>query len=172
MTTRVMLTSRSASKLSVAESLKRSNADGLQAVAPPLFSSDQLDSPRSHISSAPGRVSQSQRDVASSLTRLGYAIELEARVLDGLHDVDVLAHVPGGTAVAVEFDGPTHFLRWIEPGAAGRRPEPNGATLFRDRLLREAGHAVVSIPYFEWDALQDDDARDAYIKKRFEAVSR
>jgi hypothetical protein len=94
-------------------------------------------------------------------------------VLDGLHDVDVLAHIPGGTAVAVEFDGPSHFLQWIEPGAAAsRKPEPNGATLFRDRLLREAGHAVVSIPYFEWDALRDDDARDAYITKRFEAVSR
>ena len=67
----------------------------------------------------------------------------------------------------------THFLRWIEPGAtASRKPEPNGATLFRDRLLREAGQAVVSIPYFEWDALRDDDARDAYIMKRFEAVTR
>jgi hypothetical protein len=54
-----------------------------------------------------------------------------------------------------------------------RRPEPNGATLFRDRLLREAGHTVVSIPYFEWDALKDDDARDAYMTRRMdEAHSR
>jgi beta-xylosidase len=91
-------------------------------------------------------------------------------LLDGLHDVDVLAHVPGGAAVAVEFDGPTHFLRWIEPASASRRPEPNGATLFRDRLLREAGHTVVSIPYFEWSALKDDDTRDAYITRRFESL--
>jgi hypothetical protein len=138
--------------------------------APLLFSPEQLVSLRSHVSSIPGRVSQSQRDVASSLTRIGFAIELEARVLDGLHDVDVLAHVPGGSAVSVEFDGPTHFLQWIEPANSSRRPEPNGVTLFRNRLLQEAGHTVVSIPYFEWDALEDDAARDAYITRRFEAV--
>ena len=95
---------------------------------------------------------------------------MEARVLDGLHAVDALVHLPGGSLVAVEFDGPTHFLRRIHSATGGRTYSPNGATLLRDRLLREAGFDVIAVPFFEWDELVDDVARDAYISMSLNAA--
>lgn len=139
--------------------------------APLLFSPELLDSFRARVISTPSIISRSQRDVAASFSRVGFEIEQEALVLDGLHAVDILVHLPSGALIAVEFDGPTHFLRWIQTSSAGRMPEPNGATCFRNRLLRDAGLAVVVIPYFEWDALIDDAARDAYISLRLATVT-
>ena len=60
--------------------------------------------------------------------------------------------------IAIEVDGPSHFL---EPD--GRGP-PNGHTLLKRRLLRAAGWRLVSVPFYEWDELlarrpdDDDDA--------------
>ena len=139
--------------------------------APLLFPREQLDLFRT-LSNPTGSsiVSRSQRDVAASISRLGFVIEQEVLVLDGLHAVDVLVHFSDRKSVAVEFDGQSHYLRWIEISSSSRIPEPNGATLFRDRLLREAGLAVVTIPYFEWSALSDNVARDAYISSRLAAA--
>ena len=62
--------------------------------------------------------------------------------------------------VAVEVDGPSHFL-----GPDGRGP-PNGQTLLKRRLLRAAGWRLVSVPFYEWDDLSvrgagesEDDVR-------------
>jgi len=134
--------------------------------SPALFSSAELDAFRARVGSGATITSRSQRAVAASLARLGFAVEEEARVLDGLHAVDALVRLPGGARVAVEFDGPAHFLRFIESAAARRAPEPGGATRLRDRLLRASGLGVVAVPYFEWDALRDDAARDAYVAAR------
>jgi len=62
----------------------------------------------------------SYRDATLARRRLGFAVEEEARVLDGLLAVDALMRLPGGARVAVEFDCPSHFLRSIEPAAAPR----------------------------------------------------
>jgi hypothetical protein len=37
-------------------------------------------------------------------------------------------------------------------------------------LLREAGFYVIAVPFFEWDELVDDVARDAYISTRLNAA--
>jgi hypothetical protein len=134
--------------------------------SPPLFSSSELDAFRSRAGLGSSTSSRSQHAVAASLARLGFAAEEEARVLDGLHAVDALVRLPSGARVAVEFDGPSHFLRFLEPAAARRAPEPNGATRLRDRLLRASGLTVVAIPYFEWDPLRSDAVRDAYVAAR------
>jgi hypothetical protein len=139
-------------------------------LAPPLFSPELLGSFRARILQRGSTASQSQRDVAASLSRLGFSVELEARVLDGLHAVDVLVHLPGGALVAVEFDGPTHFLRSTADKPPSRTPVLNGATLFRDRLLREGGFGVVAVPFFEWAALVGDAERDDYLSGRVAAA--
>ena len=46
-----------------------------------------------------------------------------------------------GREVAVEVDGPSHFV--------GR--EPSGATALKRRQLRAAGWALLSVPYWEWN---------------------
>ncbi|KAJ1489156.1 hypothetical protein T484DRAFT_3524169 [Baffinella frigidus] len=49
---------------------------------------------------------------------------------------------------AVEVDGPTHFLK----GESWR--EPSGSTLLKRTQLEQLGYTAVSVPYWEWDALQ------------------
>jgi hypothetical protein len=64
---------------------------------------------------------------------------------DGALSIDIAATTAAGARVAIEADGPTHF---IQPGDA-----VSGPTLFRNRALAARGYAVLSIPYWEWDAL-------------------
>ena len=59
----------------------------------------------------------------------------------------------GGREVAVEVDGPSHFF--------GRTP--TGATALKRRQLRAAGWALLPVPYWEWNALADAKAKEAYL---------
>jgi hypothetical protein len=62
---------------------------------------------------------------------------------DGLFSIDIAVQLPGSQKLAVEVDGPTHFL--------GNAPTvPNGATRLRTRLLEARGWRVVSVPVTEW----------------------
>ncbi len=100
-------------------------------------------------------VSNGQRQVGESLHRLGVAHELEHITADGLFSID-LAIVD--RRIALEFDGPSHFTR--------NTLEPLGHTRLRDRLLSAMGWQVVSIPFFEWDRLHQQEQMDAYVKQR------
>jgi hypothetical protein len=51
--------------------------------------------------------------------------------------------------VAIEFDGPSHFLR--EVGSGKVLELENGATKAKRRFLERLGWKVVNIPYFDWD---------------------
>lgn len=62
----------------------------------------------------------------------------------GGHVVDML--LPAQRLV-VEADGPVHFLR------TPHGPVPDGSTLLKRTQLRRAGYAVVSVAYFEWNAV-------------------
>jgi very-short-patch-repair endonuclease len=100
-------------------------------------------------------VSNGQREVGECLRRLGVSHELECITADGLFSID-LAVVD--RRIAIEFDGPSHFTR--------NTLEPLGHTRLRDRLLSAMGWQVVSIPFFEWDGLQQPAKMDAYVKQR------
>jgi hypothetical protein len=100
-------------------------------------------------------VSNGQRQVGESLHRLGVAHELEHITADGLFSID-LAIVD--RRIALEFDGPSHFTR--------NTLEPLGHTRLRDRLLSAMGWQVVSIPFFEWDRLHQQEPMDAYVRQR------
>jgi hypothetical protein len=60
-------------------------------------------------------------------------------------------------AWAVEFDGPGHFL------ASGA---PTGATLLKRRHLELLGHALVSVPYWEWDRCKGEGEREQYLRSK------
>ena len=102
--------------------------------------------------------------------------------------VDILVTVPREAAalrrIAVEYDGPTHFVASasIRGGATASSPPPqvNATTRLRNRLLTGAvGLTLLSIPYFEWDAAAASDGgmhasttttRDAYLWRRMEEI--
>ena len=65
----------------------------------------------------------------------------EFRCEASLYSIDVLVEFDG-KRVAVEVDGPSHFV--------GRSQQPTGATLLKQRQLRHFGWQLVSVPYWEW----------------------
>jgi hypothetical protein len=58
---------------------------------------------------------------------------------DGLFSIDIAVQLPDGSRLAVEVDGPSHFLS-NSPGRI------DGATLLRNRMLEARGWRVVSVP--------------------------
>jgi len=86
----------------------------------------------------------------------------EARTEDGAFSIDVVAtHTASGKRLAIEADGPTHFLR---PGR-----QVTGDTLARNRVLAAHGYVVVSVPYWEWAELKKSEQAD-YLARKVEAA--
>ena len=71
--------------------------------------------------------------------------------------------------IAVEFDGPSHFL-----GFKGTGRDPNGKTKMKLRLLKILGWKVVNIPWFEWQEVNKGDIykpeKIEYLKKKLAEV--
>ncbi len=59
-----------------------------------------------------------------------------------------------------QFDGPSPLL------ASGA---PTGATLLKRRHLELLGHALVSVPYWEWDRCKEAREREQYLKSKLAA---
>ena len=63
--------------------------------------------------------------------------------------------------VAVEVDGPTHFM-------ANAPDVPNGSTLWRNRMLQLRSWRVVSVPVLQWSQLGSSaEKQRAYLLQRF-----
>ena len=56
---------------------------------------------------------------------------------------------------AVEVDGPSHFLT---------SRAPTGATLLKRRCLELLGHALVTVPYWDWDGCKGPGEREQYLR--------
>ena len=80
----------------------------------------------------------------------------------------MLRRLGGGCPIAVEFDGPSHFLRTLAPTTGVASLVLNGATLLRNRLIASAGLALVCVPFNEWDEAERGGAaaEDAYLTRR------
>ncbi|EOD24737.1 hypothetical protein EMIHUDRAFT_254754, partial [Emiliania huxleyi CCMP1516] len=63
--------------------------------------------------------------------------------------------------IAVEVDGPSHFL--LPDGLGVRRP--NGPTLLKRRLLAAAGWRVSSVPFYEWNGFATAKERQTYLER-------
>ncbi|KAJ8604984.1 hypothetical protein CTAYLR_006906 [Chrysophaeum taylorii] len=86
--------------------------------------------------------SQLQRDVATALVRVGWTPHVFEHVTDE------------GLSLGT----------WLNlTPSSGSRVE-NGSTRFKSRLLRRLGWDVAHIPFFEWQALQDEREQDAYLR--------
>ena len=95
--------------------------------------------------------SQSQRDVVRILTKLGVPVEEEEKTIQEGYSIDLVV-VWKGERVAIEFDGPSHFLM-----SDGVRLA-NGATMLKHRQLRFLGWKLVAVPYWEWDEVRGSEA--------------
>jgi hypothetical protein len=102
-----------------------------------------------------GQPSALQRQVELALkSLLGLEPTAEVRTSQG-YSVDAVVTIDG-VQVAIEVDGPSHFF--------GRTHKPTGGTLLKRRQLQSAGWALCSVPYFEWTALRDEEARKSYLE--------
>ncbi|EOD30243.1 hypothetical protein EMIHUDRAFT_351578 [Emiliania huxleyi CCMP1516] len=103
------------------------------------------------------RVSALQRSVAAALAAVRFGFEEEYVEPRTGYSLDLA--LPS-SRIAIEVDGPTHFLL---PDGRGVR-KPNGHTLIKRRLLAAAGWRVISVPFFEWDGLHSAGERQAYLE--------
>ena len=81
--------------------------------------------------------------------------QLEQPTPDGAFSIDITATTAAGVELAIEVDGPSHF---IQPGNT-----LEGGTQFRNRALAARGYVVVSIPYREWSALRGAAQKQQYL---------
>jgi hypothetical protein len=70
--------------------------------------------------------------------------------------------------VAIEFDGPYHFLR--EVGSGKVLEVENGATKAKRRFLERLGWKVVNIRYFNWDKAKSKEAKRSFVSEMLKEV--
>jgi len=94
------------------------------------------------------RQSKLQDDVVSFLSAMGLQPQEEVLLKSG-YRIDAVVEVDG-KQIAVEVDGPSHFI--------GR--DPKGRTILKHRQVAALdGMKVVSIPYWEWNELKNNSEK-------------
>ena len=104
--------------------------------------------------------SQLQSDVVREIRSYDVHVKEEHRCKVSGYSIDALVTLKNGEQIAVEVDGPSHFL--------SRSHQPTGSTLLKHRQLRYFGWRLESVPYWEWDAggCRRGAAMVAKLKKR------
>jgi len=114
-------------------------------------------------------VSKDHKAMASIIGDLGVRYEMESLSDGGCFSVDVF--LPDHD-IAIEFDGPTHFLNTSDggkggaPGDASRTTTKTPKTELRDKFLRRRYRTVVSVPWFEWAAAKGSAEKKAYVAEK------
>ena len=102
------------------------------------------------------RVSRFQSDVVAQLVAVGL-IPKEEVLLGSGYRIDAVVEVNGKT-IGVEADGPYHFI--------GKSKSPTGSTILKRRQVPSIdGIELVSVPYWDWDMLGQNEAKkQQYLK--------
>jgi hypothetical protein len=112
-------------------------------------------------------VSRGQRNLARVFDELGIRHEVERRTDDGYFSMDI--YLPEHD-VAVEFDGPTHYYHTSESSSTLRDASTTTRTAkteLRDFFLARQCAKVVTVPYFEFDAVEGSpEKRRLYVKAK------
>jgi hypothetical protein len=122
-------------------------------------------------------VSSAVKEIASILGDLGIRNEVERLTDDGYFSVDV--YLPNDD-VALEFDGPSHFIK-ICDGGEGAAPGGVGdasrastrktmRTELRDMCLVRRHRAVLIVPYFEFAKLEGRTEKTEYVAEKLRAA--
>lgn len=116
---------------------------------------------------AAARGSLMQKEVFSYLQQLPTSSWQQPPVMEQLTDdgdasIDIGAVTASGARLAIEVDGPSHFL---QPGN-----RLDGPTQARNRMLGALGYTVVSLPHFEWEPLQTKKQKQQYLLGKIRAA--
>jgi hypothetical protein len=90
-----------------------------------------------------GVPSKLQSDVVQEIRARRANVREEHRCEKSGYSIDAVVTLNDGEQVAVEVDGPCHFL--------GRSHQPTGATLLKHRQLRYFEWRLEIVLYWEWD---------------------
>jgi hypothetical protein len=112
---------------------------------------------------AVNKVSRCQQHVFDTLQCLPAATwqhppVMEQATADRAALVDVVAVTTAGVKLAIEMDGPMHF---VQPGNM-----LSGSTQHRNRVLEARGYTVISIPYWEWKSLKSQQQKVEYLQHK------
>jgi hypothetical protein len=112
-------------------------------------------------------VSRGHRSLAQVFEELGVRHEVERRTDDGYFSMDI--YLPDYD-VAVEFDGPTHYYHTPESFSTSIDASTTTRTAnteLRDFFLAKQCAKVVTVPYFEFNAVQgSQEKRRLYVKDK------
>jgi hypothetical protein len=104
------------------------------------------------------RPSRMQLEVSDALKPLCASVSTEYVCEVSGYSIDAMAAPGFGESVAVEVDGPAHFV--------GDSRRPTGATVLKRRQLRFFGWPVANVAHWEWSQLEWSASREAKARKR------
>jgi len=123
-------------------SLWREERDGRRALWPERSASIRQACHEAFIADE-GKPSHLQSDVVRAIRSRDLNVEEEPRCKASGYSIDALVTLNDGKKIAVEVDGPSHFV--------GRSQQPAGATMLKHRQLRYFGWHLEIVPYWEWN---------------------
>ena len=97
------------------------------------------------------RPSQFQQEVSTMMEQMGWVHTFEHETNEGFS----LDLAQPESKLAVEVDGPSHYLKDLSRG----ENVVNGATRFKTRLLRSFGWAVAHISFLDWNHKSESERR-------------
>ena len=101
--------------------------------------------------------SRLQIDVVAELTAMSLSPEEEVKLPSG-YSLDAMIDI-NGNKIGVEVDGPSHYIG----------QQPNGGTILKHRQISSIdGVSLVSVPYWEWNALQIQHDKHQYLRSKLE----
>jgi len=95
--------------------------------------------------------SRSENEYSKLLQEIGFNHEREVSPFDdsSYGNMLLIDYACRDRMVAIEFDGPFHFLTNLKEGALPNHDKKNGATKAKRRLLKRLGWKFISISYME-----------------------
>jgi hypothetical protein len=146
----------------------------LQAVSPQQLEDCRRVWQASVAASAAAEPSLLQREVFAALQQLpGWQVPPQQEVVtaDGNFSIDIAAVTAAGVKLAVEVDGPTHFVNRGNTVDGPTQYTVDGPTQYRNRTLAARGYTVVSIPFRDWGDLKGDQARLHYLQSKLQGTN-
>ena len=120
-------------------------------------------------------VSNAHRDISILLTEMGFDHDNEvspfvdntASLFIGGDEFMAIDMANLEDRIAIEFDGPSHFLGLGHDGRV-----ESGKTKMKSRMLKKLGWKVIKIPWFEWKDfnIREDENKVKYLKGKLSGV--